>query len=111
MRTLIAVLISVLLVAGSAIAGEIFGSILKGGKPVSAGMKVAVTSAGKTYSADTDKFGSYRLFVKEKGKCAITLFAKEGDSLATAELVSYEKSTRYDWILETQEGVTSLRRK
>ena len=111
MRTFIIILIGVLLVAGNAIAGEIFGSILQGGKPVSAGMKVAVTSSGKTYSADTDKFGSYRLFVKGKGKCSITLSTEEGDSLASAELVSYERSTRYDWIVETKGGVTSLRRK
>jgi len=48
--------------------------------------------------------------VKEKGKCTITVHLKE-DNAPSAELVSFDKSMRYDWQVATEEGKTVLRRK
>jgi hypothetical protein len=90
-------------------AGELYGSITDGTKPVGGGVKMEISVSGKVYGAETDKFGSYRIFVKEKGKCTLTVHLK--DQTAAVELFSYDKSTRYDWILGTQEGKPSLRRK
>jgi hypothetical protein len=110
MRTIIAGSAVVLFLAARGFAGEVFGSITEGGKPLPAGVKVEIASAAKTYAGETDKFGAYRIFVKEKGKASITVYAK--DSLGVkAELFSYDKSTRYDWILEMKEGKPTLRRK
>ncbi|MBI5474815.1 MAG: hypothetical protein HY961_20940 [Ignavibacteriae bacterium] len=91
-------------------AGEIFGSITENGKPVGESVKIEITAANKSsYTDTTDKFGAYRVFVKEKGKCTFTIYYKE--QTASAELFSYDKSLRYDWILEAKEGTYTLRRK
>jgi len=102
----------ILLLAGSAsclTAGELHGAITEAGKPVGAGVKVEITTSGNVYTVETDKFGGYRIFVKEKGKCVLTVAVK-GQS-ASADLVSYDKSTRYDWMPESHDGKISLRRK
>jgi hypothetical protein len=95
--------------ASLTMAGELYGTITDGDRPVGSGVKVEITAAGKAYAGETNKFGAYRLFVKEKGKCTLTVQMKSGT--ATAELFSYDKSTRYDWICETQDGKPQLRRK
>jgi hypothetical protein len=109
MRTVMAVGLALLCISTAAMAGEVYGTIIEGGKPVAPGIKVEVTAGGTTYTGETNKFGAYRVFVKEKGKCTIAVSAKEG--AATAELFSYDKSTRYDWILEVKDGKPQLRRK
>ncbi len=92
------------------LAGEIFGSITENGKPVGENVKLEIATSNKTtYTDSTDKFGAYRVFVKEKGKCTVTLFYK--DQTLSAELFSYDKSLRYDWVLEAKEGKYALRRK
>jgi hypothetical protein len=90
-------------------AGELYGTITDGGKPIASGVKVEIAASGKVYSTETDKFGSYRVYVKEKGKCTITLHVR--DQSPTVGLVSYDNSTRYDWFLETKNGKLSLRRR
>jgi hypothetical protein len=102
-------LLALLLTAPPVLAGEVFGTITDGSKPVTAGVKVEIAVSGKVYTAETDKFGSYRIVVKEKGKGIFTVSIKEQSP--SHELVSYDKSTRYDWILETVDGKLSLRRK
>jgi hypothetical protein len=92
------------------VAGEVFGSVTENGKSVGEGVKLEIVAANKSaYVDSTDKFGAYRVFVKEKGKCAITVHYKS--QALSAELFSYDKSLRYDWILEAKEGKYSLRRK
>ena len=102
-------LLALLLSASPLLAGEVFGTITDGKKPVAAGVKVELAVSGKTYSAETDKFVSYRIVVKEKGKCVLTV--RLGEQSPSVELFSYDKSTRYDWILLTTDGKISLRRK
>jgi hypothetical protein len=111
MRSIAVALLVLLFAVPRATAGEVFGTVTDGGKPVPTGVKVVITApGGKTYAGETDKFGSYRIFVKEKGKCTITVTLKE-DLAPEAELVSFDKSTRYDWVLVSEEGKTILRRK
>jgi hypothetical protein len=60
-------------------------------------------------STVTDKFGSYKLTVKNEGKCTLTvLYEKQPLSL---EVFSYKEPTRYDLIVEKKEGKLGLRRK
>ena len=115
----------VLLVASNAHAGRIFGDIKMDGKPVTEGLKMKIalapapdTSAAKAKvkavpvvvdSTVTDKFGSYKLTVKQEGKCVLTLLY-EKQALAL-DVFSYKEPTRYDLILEKKEGKFSLRRK
>jgi hypothetical protein len=98
-----------LLATSSGFAGEIFGSIKAEGKPVPKGVKVDITSPAKTYSGVTDNYGSYRLYVAEKGKCTFTVhFAQKAPAI---EIFSYPKSTRYDFTIEKKDTVYTLKRK
>ena len=90
-------------------AGELFGTLSEGDKPLPAGVKVEVSAGDKTYTVETDKFGGYRVYVKEKGKCTLKVLYK-GQS-PSREVMSFEKSTRYDLILEQKDGSYALRRK
>jgi hypothetical protein len=95
-----------------AIAGKIFGDISRDGKPVAAGIKVKITRPGVTAIADTtatDKFGSYKLMVKEEGKSTLAIFL-EGKPLELA-VFSNKEATRYDLVVEKKDGKLSLRRK
>jgi hypothetical protein len=109
MKSMNIMLIALILVASTAVAGEVYGTITDGGKPVPAGTKVEISISGKVESGETDKFGSYRIFVKAKGKCRLTVRVK--DQSPSVDVFSYDKSSRYDWILEAKEDTLSLRRK
>ena len=67
------------------------------------------TAAAIADSAVTDKFGSYKLTVKEAGKCILTLLYEKQP--VTLEVFSYKDATRYDLVLEKKDGKLSLRRK
>jgi len=99
----------VVLAASVASAGEIYGTVTDAGKPVAAGIKIEIAAAGKTYSGETDKFGSYHIFVSDKGKCRLTIHYK--DQKPDADIFSYEKAMRYDWMIETVDGKLTLKRK
>jgi hypothetical protein len=101
-------------------AGRIFGDIKLDGKPLPAGVPVMIhrPAAGEKKkdapppavdSTATDKFGSYKLSIKEEGKCILKIvYEKQTVSL---EVFSYKDPTRYDLILEKKDGKLSLRRK
>jgi len=91
----------------AALAGEIYGTVKEGGKPIKAGTKVEVICAKGSYSAETDKLGSYRLFVPEQGKC--TLSVKSGDAAPQMTVHSFEDSARYNLVLEKKDGKPALR--
>ena len=109
MRPVFIMLLLLLASAGYASAGEVFGAITDGSKPVAAGIKIDISTPDTVYVAETGKYGAYRVFVKAQGKCVFTV--RHSGQSPTAELFSYDKSTRYDWILETKDGKLSLRRK
>ena len=89
------------------LAGEIYGTVKEGGKPIQAGTKVEVKCAKGNYSAETDKLGSYRLFVPEQGKC--TLSVKYGGASPQMTVNSFDDSARYNLVLEKKDGKPSLR--
>jgi hypothetical protein len=106
---LLACLLLVLAMASAAVAGEIYGTVVESGKPVPAGTKMEVDVAGKTFAGETDKFGTYHIFVAEKGKGTLT--ANYKDQKLTAEIFSYERATRYDWTVEVVDGKMVLKRR
>jgi hypothetical protein len=57
----------------------------------------------------TDKFGSYKLTVKQEGKC--TLLVTVEKQPLSLEVFSYKEPTRYDLIVEKKDGKLGLRRK
>ncbi len=90
-----------------AAAGEIYGTIKESGTPVKEGLKVEVTCGAETVATATDKYGAYRVFAKEEGKCTLTL--RIGDEAPTIAVHSYEDSARYTLILERKDGKYVLR--
>lgn len=107
MRTLFLTMLCLAIACTTALAGEFYGTIKEGGKPIKAATKIEVKCAKGSYSAETDKLGSYRLFVQEQGKC--TLSVKSGDVAAQMAVTSFEDSTRYNLVLEKKDGKPSLR--
>ncbi|HJU06397.1 MAG TPA: hypothetical protein VJ692_14720 [Nitrospiraceae bacterium] len=97
-----------LLITSPAFAGEIRGTVTEGGKSVGAGVAIDVRCGDKTYSTATDKYGSYRVFVPDKGTCALNVTYQ--NQTPSREIVSFEDSTRYDLVLEKQGAQYSLRR-
>jgi len=95
--------------ASFAMAGEIYGTVVDTGKPVPAGIKIEIDAAGKTYAGETDKFGTYHIFVNDKGKCHLTVHYK--DQKPAVDIFSYDRATRYDWTVESTDGKLSLKRK
>jgi len=96
----------------TAFAGKIFGDINLDGKPLPAGVKVRITRPGTSAVADsttTDKFGSYKLTVKDEGKSVLTV-VYEKSSLDLA-VFSNKEATRYDLVVEKKDGKLTLRRK
>ena len=120
---LVSLALLVIFAASSAYAGRIFGDIKMDGKPVPAGLTVRIalappgtppgaapaTAAAAADTTVTDKFGSYKLHMKQEGKCVLTLMYEK--KALTLEVFSYKNATRYDLILEKKDGKLSLRRK
>jgi hypothetical protein len=88
-------------------AGEIYGSIKEGGKPIKEGVKVELACAAKTVAGETDKYGAYRVFAQEQGKCTLTV--RVGDEAPSIAVESFEDSARYNLILEKKDGKYVLR--
>ena len=107
MRTLFLATLCLAILCTTAPAGEFYGTIKEGGKPVNAGTKVEVKCAKGSYGAETDKLGSYRVFVPEQGKC--TLSVKSGDVAPQMTVTSFEDSARYNLVLEKKDGKPALR--
>ncbi len=92
------------------LAGEIYGTLREGTKAVAKGIKIEVTTPKKTYATQTDAYGSYRLYIVEKGKCAFKVYYNT--QTPSFDIYSYDKSTRYDMSLEKDKaGKYLLRRK
>jgi hypothetical protein len=107
MRKIFLAMLSIALACPTALAGEIYGTIKEAGKPVKAGTKVEAKCAKGSYGAETDKLGSYRLFVPEQGKC--TLSVKSDGAAAQTTIHSFEDSARYNLVLDKKDGKPALR--
>lgn len=108
MNTVRFILLALTLIAASSFAGEIYGTIKEGDKPVGKGTKVEVKSSANSYSAVTDDFGNYRVVVAETGKCELTIRFK--DQSIYGEIQSYWNPSRFDWGLEKSGEKYSLKR-
>ena len=96
-------------VGGVGFAAEVHGTISESGKPVAQGVAVKLACSGATASATTDQFGSYSLKTSASGDCTLSVDYK-GSSLSLPVTV-YEKPSRYDLIVKTEGGKSSISRK
>jgi len=110
MKTIAILIVLLACVPSFAFGGEIYGTLTEEGRSVGPNAQVEVTCAGKTYPRNTtDQYGSYRLYVQEKGKCTLKVHYKQQSP--STEVSSYERSVRYDLVLEKKDGQYVLRRK
>jgi hypothetical protein len=107
MRKIFLAILCLAIPCATAQAGEIYGTIKEGGKPIKAGTKVEVKCAKGSFSAETDKLGSYRIFVQEQGKCTLSVLS--GDVAPQMTVHSFEDSARYNLVLEKKDGKPALR--
>lgn len=93
-----------------AAAGEIRGTLTKGGQPVP-DAQIDITAGSNKYSSTTDKYGSYRVFVPEKGQCTVTVVSVTGidGQHPSATVNSFDRSIQYDLMLEMEGGKYTLR--
>ncbi len=97
------------LISAPGLAGEVFGTIRDGSKTVPKGVKIEIISPQKSYATQTDSYGSYRMYIPEKGKCTLKVTYNNQTLLYT--IYSYDKSTQYDFSIMSKDGKYSLKRK
>ena len=102
-------LLFILLFASFAVAGNVYGSISEGGKPVGQGTKIEVTCGANKVTAETDATGSFKLFVKDQGKCSLKV-TWQGQTPGF-DINSFEGTVQYDLVLEKQGAQYTLKRK
>ena len=104
-------LFSLVACAASSFGGEIYGTITENGKPVGKGMSITITP-GVDSPSQTDEFGGYRVFVPQVGACTLNLTPNRDPKMTVScPIQSYSKPTRFDLVLETTNGTSTLRRK
>jgi hypothetical protein len=98
-----------LILATAARAGEIYGTVSEGGKPVAAGLSLRLACGTVSADARTDAYGAYSLKSAATGKCALSAPSVAG-APALAVTV-YEKSARYDLVIARAPGKSTLTRR
>ena len=101
---------ALLVFPGIALGGQVYGKLKEGGRSVPQGIDVTVRCAqGKRYSTKTDRFGSYRVYVPEKGRC--TLRVKRAGRSGEYTIRSYKNPVRYNFELVKTGNTYGLKRK
>jgi len=108
MKSIPLVLLALLSLAASAWAGEIYGTIKEGGRPVKQAKVTIKPPKSAEIEGKTDDFGNYRIVVAETGKCIITV-QFNGQS-AQGEVQSYTTPVRFNFLLEKTATGSSLKR-
>ncbi len=109
MRRLTILLLLVMMIPAFTGAAEIYGNIKKGSKSLGRGVPVEIEIKNKIYSTKTDRYGSYSIYVRETGKCTLTV--KGTRSSPSIGIRSYKSSVRYDLVLYRKDGKWHLKRK
>jgi len=109
MKTLLKLVALIGLFAGlNADAGEVRGTLKHGSNPVREGVVIDVTCAGRPRDrAITDRYGSYRLRVAEKGHCTLTV-RYEGQS-PSLDLANHHYPVPYNLVLQHEGDRYTLR--
>ncbi len=102
------ILLLLMLVPEFTVAGEIRGAVMHAGKSVGPDIDIDVHCGDKAYTATTDKYGSYRLFLPESGTCRLQV--RFQNQTPSREIVSFDGSTRYDLIVDKDGDQYVLRR-
>ena len=104
------VILLIVFLPAFAFSGEIYGCIKEGKKFIEKGSKVEITTDKNTYSTETDKYGSFRLYVNDNGMCIFKVYYK-GQPTQDFAVYTYENPVKYDLILGKRDDRYYLKRK
>lgn len=102
--------LALLVFPGIALGGQVYGKLKEAGRSVPEGIVVTVSCAKATpYSTKTDRYGSYRVYVPETGRCKLTV--KKGGRSGEYTIRSSKDPVRYNFELVRKGNTYSLKRK
>lgn len=104
MKTTAVLLLLMALLSPVVLAGEIYGTIKRGGRPIEAMVmvKIKMISTQRTDSTWTDKTGFYRIQLQGTGACILTVnYKKQSPSI---QIYSYNNPKRYNLALITRQN-------
>lgn len=106
MRLIEGALFASIAVSCPTFAGQIDGSLFKGGQPV-ANKDIRLRCEGRTLQSRTTPDGTYRFFVEQSGVCLFEVVDPE----LTHKIYSYQDPVRYDFDLVSDGNGYLLRRR
>ena len=108
MKTILRFVIVTLLFSSLLTAGEVYGLIKDGGRPIDGGTPVVLRCGVGVDSGVTDKYGSYSLSLPASGKCTLTVYYR--GRAVSVEVFLYSKPVRFDLTMDQEKGKQLLRR-
>jgi len=106
MKVAIFVLLLFTLFSSPGFAAQIYGTLRESDRPVD-GAQIEVVCGTSHYVDKTDKYGSYKLYAKEVGKCTLTVTHRGQNPRAPIE--SYDDPAHYDFDLIRQQPAGTYR--
>ena len=82
--------------AGAATGGEIWGMVRKDGMPQKALKVKLFDGKHEKSSCDTDKFGIYSLFLRERGRYDLKVYDKEDSEVYSREIALFNAPIRWN---------------
>ncbi|MCI0505312.1 MAG: hypothetical protein L0Z73_04315 [Gammaproteobacteria bacterium] len=107
-RQKLVVFVALLMTTAAAEAGKIYGSLRVDGQAIAPGTRIVLNCSGTTYTTEVEKHGGYSVNVSQEGPCSISV---DGYAGASAEVVSYNEATRYNFLLSPSGNGYSMERK
>lgn len=110
MKIIIFLISLILFIPSSIYAGQVYGSLTERNRSVEPGVRIIIGCGPNTYKGVTDKYGSYNIYVPQRGKCNMTVFY--GKERPTTSIYSYSDPIRYDFeLVRDHQGRYVLRRR
>ncbi len=110
MKKITMLLLLILFLPTFAFAGQIYGSLKIDNKSVGEGVEIKIKCGEAPYSGRTDPYGSYSVYLRQAGRCTLTV-TYGGQESQPFGIESYEDPVRYDFDLVRQDGTLVLRRR
>ena len=106
----VVILLGGILLPVACVAGQIYGTIREGNRPVR-NATVVVQCGSDRGEGRSDQAGSYRVFVRQNGRCTLQLDAGGQRVELRSAVFSYQNPVRYDLeLLRTPNGFELRRR-
>ncbi len=110
MRYFLNFILALLVFPGIALGGQVYGKLKEAGRSVPAGIDVIVGCGNATpHPTKTDRYGSYRVHVRETGRCTLTV-TRDGRS-GKDTIRSSKDPVRYNFELVRKGKTYLLKRK